>query len=378
MMIPQIPYSLKSLDVNDYRGIRHLHLEGLPANTPWIFLTGQNGFGKTSVLQAIALGLWGIREVHTYPIKEEFEPQIKVTAWNTSMTYIIPRVVHTLEGNFDFLACYGSERLNIQSEESENQNRKTSTTTYSLFESGGNLKNIEYELKLSKYDAKERFEAICNMLKQLIPNLAEIKVEDREVIYYERDQDGNSYEPVKFHQLAAGIRSIIAMVGDIYIRLSTIEGNSEAPQKNKWLPESLEGIVIIDELDLHLHPKWQRELPTLLSNVFPKVQFIASTHSPIPLLGAPEESVFLKVNRSQEMGITIEKIDIDIRNLTANVVLTSPIFDMDEIFAKTNKDTRSLRTEDDFAEMEFNDQVQEKLTEIAQKGNLKLDEIFKK
>lgn len=364
-----IVYSLKSLNANNYRGIEDLQLEELPANAPWIFLTGQNGYGKTSILQAIALGLWGYREVHTYPIKEESNPVINVAVWNPPKTYLIPRIDHTLEGNFNAIACYGSQRLSVQSEESENQRQNTSSTTYSLFESGGNLKNIEYELKLSRHDAPEKFEAICEMLKALIPSLDKIIVEGREVHYFEKDKAGQTYQSVSFHQLAAGIRSIIGMVGDIYLRLS---------QEGKWLPEDLEGIVIIDELDLHLHPKWQRELPTLLSNVFPKVQFIASTHSPIPLLGAPEYAVFLKVNRSEEAGITIEKIDIDICNLTANVVLSSPIFDMDEIFAKTNKDPKSLRTEEHFAEMKFNDQVHEKLTELAKKGNLNLDEIFKK
>jgi len=86
---------------------------------------------------------------------------------------------------------------------------------------------------------------------------------------------------------------------------------------------------LIDELDLHLHPKWQRKLPKLLSNVFPNIQFIASTHSVIPFLGAPENSVFLKVNRSQAQGITIERIDIDISNLLPNSLLTSPLFDLE-------------------------------------------------
>ena len=48
---------------------------------------------------------------------------------------------------------------------------------------------------------------------------------------------------------------------------------------------------MIDELDLHLHPQWQRTIVESLRTAFPKIQFIASTHSPIPLLGAPNNSI---------------------------------------------------------------------------------------
>ncbi|MEY4936941.1 MAG: hypothetical protein RIS64_3300, partial [Bacteroidota bacterium] len=113
-------------------------------------------------------------------------------------------------------------------------------------------------------------------------------------------------------------------------------------------PSDLAGIVLIDELDLHWHPKWQRRLPTLLSEIFPKVQFIASTHSEIPLLGAPENSIFLKVTRTLEEGVKVHKIDIDLSNLLPNHLLTSALFDMDfnDITSVTHKHTQDLRTED--------------------------------
>lgn len=89
------------------------------------------------------------------------------------------------------------------------------------------------------------------------------------------------------------------------------------------------GIVIIDELDLHWHPKMQREIPKLLSSIFPKVQFIASTHSLVPLLGAPENSVLLKVNRTKEAGITAERVDIDFQALSTDTMLRD-IFDLEK------------------------------------------------
>lgn len=68
------------------------------------------------------------------------------------------------------------------------------------------------------------------------------------------------------------------MIGDMINRLT-----------RKSVPDdlsSLEGIVLIDEIDLHLHPKYQRLFVEKLTELFPKIQFIVSTHSSVPLLGA--------------------------------------------------------------------------------------------
>ena len=78
-------------------------------------------------------------------------------------------------------------------------------------------------------------------------------------------------------------------------------------------------------------------MPSLLSSIFPKVQFICSIHSPIPLLGALENSVILNINRTSEEGITIERIDqlFEFDKLNPNIILTSPIFGFKDIFPIT-------------------------------------------
>jgi predicted ATP-binding protein involved in virulence len=146
--------------------------------------------------------------------------------------------------------------------------------------------------------------------------------------YYEKNDDGEIYTPVLLHELAAGYRGILTMIGDMIQRLLENPNNSL---------DDLQGIVIIDEIDAHLHPKYQYELPKLLSDVFPKVQFIASTHSPIPLLGVkPNTSVVLTVHRSKSTGILVERLDdaIEIERLSANALFTSDIFNFKNIFAR--------------------------------------------
>lgn len=75
-------------------------------------------------------------------------------------------------------------------------------------------------------------------------------------------------------QLSDGERSTIALVFDLARRLAQLNDNESNPN------EIGEGIVLIDELDLHLHPKWQRRIIEDLRRTFPKIQFICTTHSP--------------------------------------------------------------------------------------------------
>jgi predicted ATP-binding protein involved in virulence len=209
----------------------------------------------------------------------------------------------------------------------------------------------------------ERFEKVIEAFKTIIPYLHDIQVvknEQREfeVHYFEKEITENgesdaSYQKVSFNHLAAGLKSVLAMVGDMFIRLYRTQ-----PLVNN--PSELVGIAIIDELELHLHPKWQIKLPQLLSTVFPKVQFIVSTHSAIPLLGATPNAVFIKVTRDKENGIQAQKMDIDLKNLTPNQLFYF-LFDMESITSVNNTNLSEVRTEDTKAEFLKNDEVKARL-----------------
>jgi predicted ATP-binding protein involved in virulence len=83
---------------------------------------------------------------------------------------------------------------------------------------------------------------------------------------------------VPFNSLSDGYRNMVAMVADIAHRTSRLNPHhgTEAARKTR-------GVVLIDEIDLHLHPKWQRRVVADLQRAFPELQFIASTHSPFIL-----------------------------------------------------------------------------------------------
>ncbi len=96
-----------------------------------------------------------------------------------------------------------------------------------------------------------------------------------------------------FENLSDGYRNIIAMAADLAIRAAMLN-----PQLAEKALDYTSGVVLIDELDLHLHPRWQRRVIQDLRRTFPKIQFICTTHSPQIISQAkPEEIILLSANQ---------------------------------------------------------------------------------
>ncbi len=94
---------------------------------------------------------------------------------------------------------------------------------------------------------------------------------DEDQIMIELDHEGLT----PFNYLSDGFRNMVAMVADIAHRASRLN-----PHLAGNAGKETTGVVLIDEIDLHLHPKWQRRVVSDLQRAFPKLQFIATTHSP--------------------------------------------------------------------------------------------------
>ncbi|MCK1284091.1 AAA family ATPase [Bradyrhizobium sp. 44] len=96
------------------------------------------------------------------------------------------------------------------------------------------------------------------------------------------DHNGMS---LNVRQLSDGERSVLALVLDIAKRLSQANPRLDDPL------ESGEAVILIDEIDLHLHPQWQRKIVSSLEKTFPKCQFIATTHSPQVIGEVPHNKI---------------------------------------------------------------------------------------
>ncbi|WP_234918195.1 AAA family ATPase, partial [Vibrio anguillarum] len=132
-------------------------------------------------------------------------------------------------------------------------------------------------------------------------------------------------EPFDVAQLSQGEKSLMALIGDIARRLSVMNPELKNPLEG-------DGIVVIDEVDMHLHPKWQRSLIKQLTTTFPKCQFVLSTHSPLVIsdcknvlayLIGDEELIQLPSLYGQDANtVLLEIMDTDIRNAEINESLS--------------------------------------------------------
>ncbi|MEA5467710.1 AAA family ATPase [Spirulina sp. 06S082] len=116
-----------------------------------------------------------------------------------------------------------------------------------------------------------------------------------------------------FYMLSDGVRNMIGIVADISYRCVTLNPQLEA-EAAKYTP----GIVLIDEIDLHLHPKWQRRIIENLNNTFPNIQFVVTTHSPFIIQSLQNHDKLINLNSSSPSeyeGRSIEDIVEDIMGI---------------------------------------------------------------
>jgi len=109
-----------------------------------------------------------------------------------------------------------------------------------------------------------------------------------------------SHRPIPFSNLSAGQKVMVALIADIAIKIVTQNAaflsdiNDPDPPDPDELPlilRNTSGLVLIDEIDVHLHPQWQRHVVEDLIHTFPAIQFVCTTHSPIVIGEVPADGV---------------------------------------------------------------------------------------
>ncbi len=354
------PVSLQYLSIKKYQSIQKVVIDHVPNNAQFVVFTGENGEGKTALLQAIAIGAYGVLDKQAGLIFDSENLAAIDTFFHDNNSEVHNQYKgiknpYTDIQTIDNFVAYGASRLQLQSPESMEDNKMRHSPVYSLFRTDGVLLNIEHWLKENR-GKKDKYEAVKNTLLTLLPHISDIKYSTKtnQFRYIEHQQE------VSLAQLSAGHKSIVGMIGDLIIRLY-----DKQPTAKK--PSDLVGLVLIDELETHLHPKWQKLFPKLLADTFPKVQFIVTTHSVIPFLGMPQNSVFYHVSRQAGTGTEVKQIAIDVTNLLPEQILTSPLFDMDSLRNIHSTDVAAMRTEDTYNEIVLNDNVKKQLKELAEK-----------
>tara|TARA_R100000935_G_scaffold29362_1_gene49659 strand:+ start:12829 stop:14559 length:1731 start_codon:yes stop_codon:yes gene_type:complete len=383
------PSRLKNFEIFNYGPIEEVFLRNIPENNQWIFITGENGVGKSSILKALAMAI-GHRKMSDVETRENkgYEVRMDIVG-NSEGSVTYSRKKNTGSKKIKPLtqgfAAYGPMRLqpifNGLSPSILKVAKGKTGRFKSLFENDGYLLNIidQFDSWMEKgINIIERQKEIGELLLNAMPNIGKVEMdynlnEIPETLFHEIDSHGNLLNPVGFDKLSSGYLSIAAMMGDMLTRLFD-------QQPNVKDIADLRGVVIIDEIDIHLHPKFQKHFVEQLSIAFPNIQFIVSTHSPIPLLGAPKNSVVCVVTRDRDSGVKINRVDdkIYLEELLPNTILTSPIFGMDDITNENREKGSSIRTEESFEDIKFMNKLESKISEfLNNKKELALIERFK-
>ncbi len=130
----------------------------------------------------------------------------------------------------------------------------------------------------------------------------------------------------RLERLSDGYRITIALIADIAARLA--EANPSAEVSGLDNPLEADGIVMIDEIDLHLHPKLQRDILKRLTEIFPNIQFLVSTHSPNVVIGALDIVQVIKLNEG-EIDASVDVLNYD--KYDVSLLLLSDLFDLDNV-----------------------------------------------
>jgi predicted ATP-binding protein involved in virulence len=178
-------------------------------------------------------------------------------------------------------------------------------------------KNLPVSINLMK--AKE-------LLNEILDKNIEIDVSPDKVIFKERGTE------LTFEQLSDGYKTMISWIGDLLTRLSE-------SQPNVVNISDFKGIVLIDEIDMFLHPKWEFSIIKKLRETFPNIQWFFTTHSPVLIMGASDDAVFYKLYKEEgETKISEPYYAKDMTNLLANGIISSPLFDLEDVSDIENDD----------------------------------------
>lgn len=163
--------------------------------------------------------------------------------------------------------------------------------------------------------------AVRTAITAFMPNLSNIRVQRKPRLHMAVDKDGESLNVM---QLSQGEKSLMALVGDIARRLAMMNPELDNPLQG-------DGIILIDEVDMHLHPSWQRNLVPRFTDTFPNCQIVLSTHSPLVI--SDQKNILVYLLSNGEIGalpplygadvntVLLEAMDTDVRNPDINKTL---------------------------------------------------------
>ena len=288
-----------------------------------IYLVGENGDGKTLLLMAIFAACRGyqvkktcdaayIGSLASFMEKTKASELVAVDNWDR--TYRLDNAP-----SFDNLFAYGVHRGRYSPPSDSKSFEQYGFMT--LFDLDLTLRDPVDWLTKSTIENPGHEELSFLNLQKVLTEVLEHKIEitqkDAQLCFIEKGAE------LSFGELSEGYRSTLIFLCDLLIRLS-----ANCPDGKDVFLQS--GVVLVDEICLHLHPKWQLTIVQKLRRLFPNIQFIMTTHSPVILLGAGEDAIFYKVIReSGHTSVSAPYFRRDWDGQMLNTLATSSLFGLE-------------------------------------------------
>ena len=339
---------LKSMTLHNFRCFSDLKVN---FNNRLTVLVGNNGAGKSTVLEAAAIAAGTLTSamdgLTNYGIKKsdahykcfdlgsnvDVQPQfpVEITAVGTvdgqeiswvrtlnsakgrgglapakEMTRVADNYQSRMrsgdkELKLPIISYYGTGRLWNQHREKKNDIFEKNSRSNGYIDSLDGAANDKLMMKwfqkmtmqqIQRGEMIPEFTAVRMAMEQVFASIAgvsDVQVQfnldtgDIDILYFDKDKE---HVRIPLSLLSDGYKCTISLIADIAYRMAILN-----PQLLDKVLTETEGIVLIDEIDLHLHPSWQKRILKDLMEVFPKVQFIVSTHAPEVINSAKQESI---------------------------------------------------------------------------------------
>ena len=323
---------IKRIRIQDFRAIRDLTIHMPPGNEDrigWKVLLGENGSSKSSILQAVAFALMGpnflrrhLRDFKLKPV--DLLRKVQGTRTVSSASVLIEfstgkkSTLKFTRKRFEyfpgppprmFVRGYGATRLLPRRNAPRVRVRRGIPAIVSnLFDPAKPVFNAEGWLVGLK--SHKDFGSAALSLKDLLnlQGFTKLRIASGKIII---PSDGLNHS---LDELSAGYESILVMAADIMAGLmGTVRDFRHAP-----------GIVLLDEIDAHLHPRWKMRIVESLRRTFPSMQFLVTTHEPLCLRGIKKGEVSVLERVGKNISIFDELPDPS--TMRVDQLLTSNFF----------------------------------------------------
>lgn len=351
--------SLQSFTLENFKSIEQLSIkipqrrppsygaETVSARSPALLLLGENAAGKSSILEAIALTLVSDETRNILGVSclgltlnPSFmggEPQLQARMATVTLNFHEgkSRVLKITRNAFEQLElegtppvfAYGAFR---QYKDASGGEEVPEGSVFSLFDSSCVLFNPEvWLLSLEDND----FHEVMRVLRIIFSVDSQYELIRRDynlkrclIVTDSKDETRAGQTPLNL--ASSGYRSLLAMVCDILRGLMDMSIN---PYFQNF--PTAQAVVLIDEVEAHLHPRWKIRVMSALREALPKVTFIATSHDPLCLRGMHKDEVAVvrrRINVDDDLSVKIECIsDLpDVGKLTVEQLLTSDFFNL--------------------------------------------------